>query len=75
MRALNIFSMITVLFFLVLALFLKPVVMETVEMLSEPMETKCNGDEVVRMIDDELASEEIKNVVADTSWPGLQSLD
>lgn len=75
MRALNIFSMITVLFFLVLALFLKPVVMETVEMLSEPEDERCSGDEVVRMHEGELTSEEIKTVEADTSWPGLQRLD
>lgn len=73
MRALNILSMITVLFFLVLALFLKPVVMETLEILSEPVEERCTEYEKVRMDEVELTSENIKSLEVDTSWHGKQS--
>ena len=67
MRALNIFAMITVAFFLVLALFLKPVVMETVDLLSEPVE--------VRSTEDELNKEVAEDVETDSSWVGRRGLE
>ena len=75
MRALNIFAMITVAFFLLLALFLKPVVMETVEILSEPVERRCTEDEVVRMNEGELTNEVLKSVKIDSSWVGGHGLE
>ena len=70
MRALNFFSMITMAFFLVLALFLKPVVMEMVDMFSEPVERRCTEDEVVRMNMDELKKEVVGSMETDSSWVG-----
>ncbi len=67
MRALNIFAMITVAFFLLLALFLKPVVMETVEILSEPVEERCTEDEVVRMNEGIFNDEVLISVEVDSS--------
>ena len=75
MRALNIFAMITVAFFLVLALFLKPVVMETVQILSEPVERRCTEDEVVRMNEGELNKEVAEDVETDSSWVGVSTFE
>lgn len=75
MRALNIFAMITVAFFLVLALLLKPVVMETVKILSEPVERRCTEDEVVRVNEDELKKEVAGSMEADSSRVGKPELE
>ena len=75
MRALNIFAMITVAFFLVLALFLKPVVMETIDLFSEPVERRFTEDEVVRMNEDELNKEVAEDVETDSSWVGVSTFE
>ena len=75
MRALNIFAMITVAFFLVLALFLKPVVMEAVDLFSEPVERRCTEDEVVKMNESKLTNEVFKSVETDSSWVGVDGLE
>lgn len=75
MRSLNIFAMITVAFFFVLALFLKPVVMETVEILSEPVERRCTEMEVVRVNEDELKKVVAGSMETDSSWVGKPELE
>ena len=75
MRAINIFAMITIAFFFVLALFLKPVVMDTGEILSEPVERRCTEDEVVKMNESKLTNGVFKSVETDSSWVGKPELE